>query len=107
MRPFENAAVARVFAAYPPEVRWKLGALRELIFATAAATEGVGTLEETLRWGEPAYVTSQTKSGSTIRIDWKPSDPGQSGGDLRALQGAGALRALGGQLDRARRSRAG
>ena len=45
--------------------------LRELIFATAAQTKGVGELEETLKWGEPAYVTSQSKSGSTIRINRK------------------------------------
>ncbi len=34
-------------------------------------------IEETLKWGEPAYVTSETKSGSTVRIDWKKSKPGQ------------------------------
>ena len=52
-------------------------ALRALIFEVAAATEGVGRLEETLKWGEPAYVTSQSKSGSTIRIGWKKSRPAQ------------------------------
>jgi hypothetical protein len=75
MRPFENAAVAGAFGAYPPAMRRKLLALRELIFETAAVTEGVGKLEETLKWGEPAYLTSQSKSGSTIRIDWKKSHP--------------------------------
>ena len=59
MKPFENPAVAAVFAAYPPTIRPKLMALREAIFRTAPATEGVGELEETLRWGEPAYVTSK------------------------------------------------
>ena len=58
MRPFDNAAVAQAFAAYPPAMRRKLLALRELIFKTAASTKGVGKLEETLRWGEPAYITS-------------------------------------------------
>ena len=51
--------------------------LRELIFATAAATPGVGALEETLKWGEPAYLTSATRSGSTIRLAWKPARPEQ------------------------------
>ena len=77
MKPFENAAVARVFKGYPPDVRGKLIALRELIFQTAASTQGVGELEETLKWGEPAYVTSQSGSGSTVRIDWKISHPSQ------------------------------
>ena len=77
MKPFENAAVAQAFEAYPVDFRRKLLALRELIFQTAASTEGVGVIEETLKWSEPAYVTSQSKSGSTIRIDWKKSNPSQ------------------------------
>lgn len=47
----------------------KLLALRRLIFDTAKATKGVGVLQETLKWGQPSYLTPQTKSGSTIRID--------------------------------------
>ena len=77
MTPFENTAVERAFAAYPPAMRRKLLALRELIFSTAAATEGVGPLHETLNWGEPAYVTAQTRSGSTVRLGWKRSTPSQ------------------------------
>ncbi len=40
-----------------------------MIFDTGASTEGVGELEETLKWGQPSYLTAQSKSGSTIRID--------------------------------------
>jgi len=75
MTPFSNAEVAKVFEAYPAGVRRKLLALRELILRTASSTEGVGELEETLKWGEPAYLTSKSKSGSTIRIDWKKVQP--------------------------------
>ena len=75
MKPSKDGAVKRVFDAYPASVRRKLLALRELIFRTAASTEGVGEVEETLKWGEPAYVTSQTRSGSTIRIGWKNTSP--------------------------------
>jgi hypothetical protein len=77
MKPFENAAVAQVFDTYPPKLRRKLLVLRELIFETAATTDGVGEIEETLKWGEPAYLTTQSKSGSTIRIAWKKSHPTQ------------------------------
>lgn len=73
--PFANAEVAKVFEGYPAPARKKLLALRELIFRTAAATPGVGELEETLKWGEPAYLTSQSKSGSTVRIAWKKARP--------------------------------
>lgn len=52
-------------------------ALRELIFDTAARVEGVGELQETLKWGEPAYLTAQSRSGCTVRIDWKPRTPQQ------------------------------
>ncbi|MCB0182113.1 MAG: DUF1801 domain-containing protein [Anaerolineae bacterium] len=67
----ENADVAAVFEQYPARMRDKLLFLRRLIIETAATTEGVGELEETLKWGEPSYLTPQTKSGSTVRIDWK------------------------------------
>jgi Domain of unknown function (DU1801) len=74
MKSFTNAEVEAKFNSYSPNVRRRLLALRDLIFRTAAATEGVGEIEETLKWGEPAYVT-KNKSGSTIRIDWKKNDP--------------------------------
>jgi hypothetical protein len=44
--------------------------VRSLIFETAARVEGVGHLTETLKWGEPAYLTEATGSGSTIRLGW-------------------------------------
>ena len=75
--PFRNAAVQRIYGSYPAPVRARLLVLRELIFATAASTEGVGAIEEALKWGEPAYLTTQSKSGSTIRLGWKKSAPAQ------------------------------
>lgn len=75
MTPFANAEVAAIFDGYPASARKKLLALRELIFRTAAATPGVGELEETLKWGEPAYLTTKSKSGSTVRIAWKRARP--------------------------------
>jgi len=73
-RPFERPDVARIFKAYPTAMRRRLMRLRQLIFETAAGLDGVGRLEETLRWGEPAYVTT-TGSGSTIRIDRRRKHP--------------------------------
>jgi hypothetical protein len=60
--------VAAAFNAFPAAARQTLTELRALIFGTAAATPGVGALTETLKWGEPAYLTEATKSGSTIRL---------------------------------------
>ena len=75
LQPIRDAGVAAAFDSYPAKPRRKLLALRKLILETARATEGVGEIEETLKWGEPAYLTPVTKSGSTIRIAWKKARP--------------------------------
>ena len=69
MRRFGDARVAAVFKDYPPDLRTRLMALRELVFDTAAATSGVGPLDETLKWGQPSYLTTESGSGTTVRID--------------------------------------
>lgn len=69
MRRFSDKDVASVFKAYPPDLRAKLMALRELVFDTAEKTTGVGRLSETLKWGQPSYLTEETGSGTTVRID--------------------------------------
>jgi Domain of unknown function (DU1801) len=69
MKRFADKAVAAVFAGYPADLRRKLIALRALIFKVAGATDGVGRLTETLKWGQPSYLTMESGSGSTIRID--------------------------------------
>ena len=71
---FANLDVEAVFANYPCDVRTRLLQLRRLILDTADATAGVGKLEETLRWSEPSYLTTASRSGSMVRIHWKPVD---------------------------------
>jgi hypothetical protein len=68
-RAFASDAIAQVFDAYPRHVRDRLLDIRQLVFDVAAAIPGVGDIEETLKWGQPSYLTTQTKSGSLIRID--------------------------------------
>jgi hypothetical protein len=72
MTQIDNPAVAEKFAGYPPDVRDKLLALRTLVLETAAVTPGVGRIEETLKWGQPSYLTPETGSGTTVRIDAYP-----------------------------------
>jgi hypothetical protein len=62
------ADVDAAFAAFPATERGRLMRARELVFAVAETTAGVGRLTETLRWGEPSYLTLDTGSGSTIRL---------------------------------------
>ena len=74
MKLTQDPAVEKVFQNYPPPYREKMEYLRKLVLETAAETEGVDELEETLKWGEPSYLT---KKGSTIRMDWKARKPDQ------------------------------
>jgi hypothetical protein len=64
------ADVAGALSVFPDHVRARLLEVRDLVFETAADIEGVGPLTETLKWGEPAYLTEATRSGSTIRLGW-------------------------------------
>ena len=75
MIPSLPACVKAAFDAFPEPARDTLLKVRALIFQTAAINPAVGPLTETLKWGEPAYLTEKTKSGSTIRMAWKPANP--------------------------------
>jgi hypothetical protein len=72
-----DSAVNAVFSAYPNPVKAKLQALRRLIFDTAKTTNGVGALQETLKWGQPSYLTTESRSGSTVRIDQVKAEAGR------------------------------
>ena len=68
--PAPPPEVANVLDACPDKAASHLHALRDLIFETADATPQVGEIEETLKWGEPAYLTHRPKSGTTLRLGW-------------------------------------
>lgn len=65
---FADPNVAQAFDAFPATARNGLFALRSLIFEAAANNKAIGRVEETLKWGQPSYLTPETKSGSTIRL---------------------------------------
>ena len=73
------AIVSDVFAAYPAPARKLLLTIRDMIYETAAALPEAGRITETLKWGEPAYLTSAPKSGTTIRLAWSPKRPETAG----------------------------
>lgn len=62
------APIAAALSRYPEPVRRRLLEIRDLVFVVAAATEAIGPLTETLKWGEPAYLTESSRSGTTIRL---------------------------------------
>lgn len=74
MKLITDPKVDAVFANYPDFVKGKMQYLRELVIETAEEISEVKVLEETLKWGEPSFVT---KNGSTLRMDWKEKTPDQ------------------------------
>lgn len=66
--------VEAIFLNYPDKVKDKMLYLRQLVIETAEEIEEIATLEETLKWGEPSFIT---KIGSTLRMDWKLKLPNQ------------------------------
>ena len=68
MRLISDPRVKNKFETYPDNVRDRMLTLRSLIIEVAKEIEGLEQLEETLKWGEPSYLT---KKGSTLRMDWK------------------------------------
>ncbi len=67
--------VAAAFREFPAPVCRRLERVRSLILTVARETEVVGPLVETLKWGEPAYLTEASGSGSTIRLGWSKARP--------------------------------
>jgi len=69
-----NPAFETALDNYPTSVRKQMKQLRQLVLDAAVEIEGLQNLEETLKWGEPSYLT---KHGSTVRMDWKQKTPDQ------------------------------
>ena len=65
--------VKRKFETYPENISILLYQIRELIFGVAKQ-DGISDILETLKWGEPSYISH---IGSTIRFDWKAKLPDQ------------------------------
>jgi hypothetical protein len=73
--PVPAKCVSDVFERYGDAVCQRLLALRGLIL-DVAAEDGVGPIEECLKWGQAAYLTSASGSGTTVRIDRDTSHGG-------------------------------
>ena len=62
-----KAEVAAAFDRFDDAVKRTLLEVREMTLS-AAEELGVGPLTETLKWGEPAYLTESSRAGTTIRL---------------------------------------
>lgn len=69
--PEPAAGVGEYLSARSAPARESLLELRNLVFQVAAEDPRIGPLTETLKWGEPAYLTSKTGAGTTLRLAMK------------------------------------
>lgn len=60
---------------YPHAAQVKFAELRSLIFEVAKDNQ-LGDIEETLKWGQPSYLS---KFGSTVRLHWQHQMPDSIG----------------------------
>ncbi|MFT6630916.1 MAG: hypothetical protein ACJAS4_000860 [Bacteriovoracaceae bacterium] len=58
-----------IYSEYPNIVKSYLLEMRKIILDTAKKEKDVGAIEEVLRWGQPTFLTTESKSGTMIRID--------------------------------------
>ena len=62
------APVRAVIDGYPSDAREGVLSLRALIIDVARRIPDLGPLDETLKWGQPAYLPHLPRTGSTLRI---------------------------------------
>lgn len=67
-RAFASADIAAAFDIADLQARKGLLILREMIFEVGDDLPQIGKINEALRWGQPAYLTPETKSGTTLRL---------------------------------------
>ncbi|QJF49806.1 DUF1801 domain-containing protein [Roseobacter ponti] len=90
--------IAPVFDGYPAPVRACHMQVRDMIL-TLACDLDAGPIDETLKWGQPAYLNTKRKTGTTLRLGWPRKTPERAGvyvhcqtslvSDFRARQGTG------------------
>ena len=68
-----DSSVKQKFETYPENIAVLLNNIRNLIYSVAKQ-DGISDITETLKWGEPSYIS---KNGSTVRFDWKAKYPDQ------------------------------
>lgn len=63
--------IKSIINTYPSEAQNKFNQIRELVFKVAESNPAIGRINETVKWGEPAYLAEKKRVGTTVRIAWK------------------------------------
>jgi hypothetical protein len=66
--PDPSPATMDVFSSYSDDVAKSCLQIRELIYQVAGEHSEVGPITEALKWGQPSFLTEESKSGTTIRL---------------------------------------
>lgn len=67
--------IKTVFDRFPAPLRERLLTLRALIHRAASDADPIIEIEETLKWGQPSYLPSAPRTGSTVRLGALKSAP--------------------------------
>lgn len=59
---------------WPEAAQLRLQAMRAL-FYDVADTAKIGPLDESLKWGQPAWRPRRARMGSTVRLNWSEAAP--------------------------------
>lgn len=68
MTKISDPDLRAAYDAFPQSQRAMALGLRDLILAVATETPEAGKVVEALKWGQPSFLTPETKSGTTLRI---------------------------------------
>lgn len=66
--------IRKTIADWPQAAQDHLKAARR-IACDMAQSAAIGPLEESLKWGQPAWRPRAPRTGATLRLNWSPSHP--------------------------------
>lgn len=71
--PEMPAEIADTLSTFPEHVQQEMQAIRDRIFALSEEDPNIGEIEEALKWGEISFLTVRPKSGTTVRLGYRPA----------------------------------
>ena len=69
-----NPALKTLITNWSPAAQDTLAQCRA-IFERVSGDSGIGPLDESLKWGQPAWRPKKPRTGSTVRLAWNAEEP--------------------------------
>ncbi|MBX2812558.1 MAG: DUF1801 domain-containing protein [Myxococcales bacterium] len=67
--------VSKVYQSLSPKIRNRLFEVRKLILEVAEDVAPISPIRETLKWGQPSYLPTIPRTGTTVRVGHTPKRP--------------------------------